>query len=88
MVHLVPYRKMSLLMIEYIVVQVKSMLNVFPSKTGISTTMSARNILEVRPSLDLKTMSLNLGASVQLFGGTKIYTTQQVGRSGCIKPIK
>ena len=38
-VHSVPYRKMALLMIYYIVGQEKSMLNDFPSKTGISTTM-------------------------------------------------
>ena len=71
MVHLVPYRKMSLLMIDSIVGQAQSMLNVFPSNTGIYFTMSARNIIEGRPNLDYSTMSLMLGAYVQLFEGTK-----------------
>ena len=68
--HLVPYRKMPLLMIYSIVGQAQSMINDLTSKTGISTTMSARNIIEERPNLDYNTMSLNLGAYVQLFEGT------------------
>ena len=70
-VHLVPYRKMPLLMIYYIVGQAQIMLNDFPSKTIISTTMSARNIIKGRPNLYYNTISLNLGAYVQLFEGTK-----------------
>ena len=66
-VHLVPYKNMTMLMIESIVEQVQSMLNTFPSKTGILTTMSAINIIEERPNLGYNTMSLNLGACVQLF---------------------
>ena len=65
------YRKMPLLRIDYKVVQAQSMLNDFPSKTLILTTMSARKIIKGRPNLDYKIMSLNLGAYVQLFEVTK-----------------
>ena len=47
------------------------MMNAFPSKTEILTTMSARNIIEGRPNLYYNTMSLKLGEYVQLFEGTK-----------------
>ena len=58
------------MMIDSIEEQAQSMLNDLPSKIGISTTMSSRNIIEERPDLDYNTMSLNLGAYVQLFEGT------------------
>ena len=70
-VHLVPYRKMPMLMIDPILGQAKSMLNALTSKTGILTTMSARNIIKGRPNLYYNTMYLNMGAYVQLFEGTK-----------------
>ena len=71
MVHLVPYRKMPMLIIDSIGIQVQYLLNYLPSKTGILTTMSARNIIKGRPNLDYNTMSLKLGVYVQLFEGTK-----------------
>ena len=61
---------MSLLMIDSIVGQAQYMLNAFPSKTGILTTTSERNIIEGRPNLDHNTMSLKLEAYIQLFEGT------------------
>ena len=48
----VPYRNIPLLLIGSISKQVKYMIDAFPSKTGISTTLSARNILEGRPNFD------------------------------------
>ena len=44
-VHSVPYRKMPLLIIDYIVLQAQSMLNSLLFKTVILTTMLARNII-------------------------------------------
>ena len=69
-VHSVPYRNMSLFNIDSIVGQAQSMLNAFPSKTGILNFMSARNIIKGRPNLDYNTMSLKLGSYIQLFEGT------------------
>ena len=82
MVHLVPYRKMPMLIIEYIVGQAKSTLNDLPPKTGISTTMSERNITEGRPNLDYNTMSLNTGSYIQLFEGKK--NIQQIRSLGAV----
>ena len=59
------------MMIDSIPEQAQSILNAFTSKTGISTTMSARKIIKGRPNLDYNTMYLKLGAYVQLFEGTK-----------------
>ena len=56
----VPYRKMPLLMIDLISKQAQSTLNDFPSKKWISTTLSARNIVEGRPNLDYNTMYIKL----------------------------
>ena len=66
-VHSLPYRNMSLLMIDFIVGQEKSMLNALLSKTGIFITMSERNIIEGRKNLYYNTMSINLEAYIQLF---------------------
>ena len=59
------YRKMTFTMIDSIAEQSQSMLNDFLSKTDISTTLSARNIIEGIPNLDYNTMFLKLGAHVQ-----------------------
>ena len=69
--HSVPYRKMTLLMIDYIVGQAQYMLNVLTYKKLISTTISERNIIQGRSNLDYNTMSHNLGEYVQLIEGTK-----------------
>ena len=69
--HSLPYRNMSLLMIDFIVGQEKSMLNALLSKTGIFITMSAKNVIQGRPNLDYNTISIKMGAYVQLFEGTK-----------------
>ena len=62
------------------------MLDVFPYNKGISTTMSAINIIKTRPNLDYDTMSLNMGAYVKLFEGTK--NTQRIRSVGAaaLKP--
>ena len=57
-------------------------MNDFPSKTVISTTMSARNIFEVIPNLDYNTMSLNLGAYVQFFEWMK--NTEKIRSVGAV----
>ena len=48
-VHLVPYNNIPLFIIDYIVGQAQSILNAFPSKTEILTTISSRNIIKGRP---------------------------------------
>ena len=83
MVHLVPYRKITLLVIYSIVRQAKSMMNAFPSKKVISTTMSSRSIIEGRQNLFYNTMSLKLGAYIQLFQGAK--NTQHSRSVGAIE---
>ena len=70
MEHLSTYRKNPLMIIESIAEHAQYMLNSFPSKTGISTTMSARNIIKGMPNLDYNTMSMNTGTYVHLFKGT------------------
>ena len=82
MVHSVPYRKMPLLITDYKVGQAQSMLNFFSSKTGISTTMSVRNIIKGRKILDYNPMDLKLGAYVQLFEGKK--TKQRIRSVGAV----
>ena len=52
------------------------------NKTGISTTMSARNITQGRPNLYYNTTSLKLGAYIQLFEGTN--NTQYISSVGVV----
>ena len=49
------------MIIESIAEHAQYMLNYFPSKTGISTTMSARNVIKGMPNLDYNTVYLKLG---------------------------
>ena len=65
-VHWVPYSKIPLLMIDSIVGQAQYMLNYFPSKKGILTTVSVRNIIKRSSNSDYNTMSLKLSAYIQL----------------------
>jgi len=69
---------MPTIMIDAIAKRTVTTLNAFPTKTGISTTMSARNIIEGKPNLDYNTLKLKLGAYVQLYEGT---TNAQASRS-------
>ena len=73
---------MPLLIIDSVVGQAQYVLDDFPSKTLILTTMPARNIIEGRPSLDYNTMSLKLVAYVQLFEGTN--NTQRRSSVGAV----
>ena len=66
---------MTLILIDSIAEQEKSMLYDFPSNTGISTTLQASNTIEGRPNLDYKTMSLKLVAYVQLYEGGETCST-------------
>ena len=63
------------MMIEFIAEQSQCMMNSYPSKKGISTTMSARNIMEGRPNLDYNIMSLKMGEYVHLLEGRRIHNT-------------
>ena len=74
-------------MIGAISEQAQSMLNDFPSNTGISTTLPERSIIEGIPNLDYNTMSLKLGAYIQLYE-KKTHTSQQVGRRNCNQAIQ
>ena len=70
------------MMIDSIVEQAQSILNVLPYKTGISTTTSARNIIRGRPNLDYNTIYTKLEAYTQLFEGTK--NTQRIRSVGAV----
>ena len=59
------------MMIDSISEQTQSMMNDLTSKTGIYTTISVSNVIEVSPNLDYNTMSLNMGECLQLFEGWK-----------------
>ena len=65
-VHSVPYIKMPLLVIEALAKQAQSMLHAFPTKTGISTTLSARNAIKERPNLNYNIMSIQLVLYVKM----------------------
>ena len=56
-------------MIVSISEQAQSIQNYFPFKTRISTALSARNFFEGRLKLEYNTISLKLGAYVQLYEG-------------------
>ena len=61
MEHLSTYRKNPLMIIESIAEHAQYMMNSLPSKTLISTTMSARNVIKGRKNLDYNTMYIKLG---------------------------
>ena len=69
-VHSTPYRRMPTLLVDAVVDRGTLGINGFPLKTGISMTMSAQNLLEGKPNLDYNTLSLSIGACVQLYEGT------------------
>ena len=53
-VHGMPYKRMTILMVKSLVEGVVGMMNAFPSKQGISDTLSPSTIVEGKSKLDLK----------------------------------
>ena len=70
MVHDVPYRRYTRLMVRSLLESVVDLLNHFPSKNSVSKTMSPATIVEGKPRLDLSQKRLPFGAYAQAWVGT------------------
>ena len=72
-----PYDAYPKLMIVSLIEHVADMLNSFPSKEGILTTMSPSTIVEGKPKIDLNQKTLPYGAYAQVWIGTKNNMTER-----------
>ena len=69
-VHGLPYKRMTILMVRSLVEGVVAMMNAFPSKQGISATLSPSTIVEGKPKLDLKKKMITFGTYALIYTGT------------------
>ena len=65
-----PYRRITILMARSLIEGVVHMLNAFPSKNGISDTISPATIIEGKPKLDLEKKMINFGSYALVYSGT------------------
>ena len=69
-VHGMPYKRMTILMVKSLVEGVVGMMNAFPSKQGISDTLSPTTIVEGNPKLDLKRKIITFGTYALVYTTT------------------
>ena len=65
-----PYRRITILMVRSLIEGVVSMLNAFPSKNGMSDTISPATIIEGKPKLDLEKNMIVFGSYALVYSGT------------------
>ena len=66
----VPYRKFTILMVRSLVEGIVAVLNAFPSKNSISSTISPATIVEGKPKMDLKRKIIPFGAYALVYTET------------------
>ena len=69
-IHGTPYTRITILMVRSLVEGVVGMLNAFPSKEGISTTLSPSTIVEGKAKLDLSRKMITFGTYALVYTGT------------------
>ena len=69
-VHGMPYKRMTILMVKSLVEGVVGMMNAFPSKQGISDTLSPSTIVEGKSKLDLKRKIITFGTYALIYTTT------------------
>jgi len=68
--HSIPFKRFTKLMVRSLIEGVVFMLNSFPSKTGISNTMSPGMIVEGRPKIDFSKKKVVFGTYVLVTEGS------------------
>ena len=68
--HSIPYKRFTKLMVRSLIEGIVHIINSFPSKTGISNTMSPAMIVEGRPKLDFSKRKVAFGTYVLVYAGT------------------
>ena len=66
----IPYRRITILMVRSLVEAIVEVLNAFPSKNSITTTISPATIVEGKPKIDFKRDMLAFGAYALVYTGT------------------
>jgi hypothetical protein len=70
MCHSVPFKYYTKLMIQGLIASVTKWLNAFPSKNGVSLTMSPSNIIEGKPNPDFNHQRIVFGSYAIVYTGT------------------
>ena len=66
----IPYKWITILMVRSLVEGIIDVVNAFPSKNGISSTLSPSTIVEGKPNLDLKRKMISFGSYAAVYTGT------------------
>ena len=72
-----PYKKFTKLMTRYLVQDIITCLNMFPSKNGISINLRPEIIILVSPNPDENKLKITFGAYAQVYIGTNKSTKQR-----------
>ena len=66
----VPYRRFTILMVRSLVEGIVAVLNAFPSKNAVSSTINPATIVKGKPKLDLKRKMISFGAYALVYTRT------------------
>ena len=66
----IPYRRLTILMVRSLVEAIIEVLNAFPSKNAITTTVSPATIVEGKPKMDFKRKMIAFGSYALVYTGT------------------
>ena len=76
--HSIPYKKPKKLMTRYLVQDMITCLNMFPSKNGISSNLSLAAIILGSPNPDYNKLKITFGAYAHVYIGTTNSTKQRM----------
>ena len=65
-----PYRRITILMVRSLIEAITEVLNAFPSKNGISSTLSPSTIIEGKPKFDFSRAMITFGSYAMVYTST------------------
>ena len=66
-----PFKRITILMVRSLIEAINEVLDAFPSKNGISSTLSPSTIVEGKPKFDFGRAMITFGSYVLIYTGTK-----------------
>ena len=84
--HSIPYKRIPIIMITELLHDIITCLNAFPTKTGISTTMSPAAIVEGRSGIDASTRNIPFGTYCQVTLGSDNTMRQRTVAGIALRP--
>jgi len=84
LVHGLPYKRLTILFVQHLMMHVVHYLNIFPWKYGLSTELSQETIMTGSPAHDYNKLKIEFGSYVQVFDAPSPSNTPRSSTHGAI----